>query len=86
MQLAMNDVLRKPALLSITDDVLYLQDKRKSELKSIVIPARFLPEIQSALNDIEYRLWQERNAKALAQSASAFDDFEAAVHDVEQAL
>lgn len=85
MQLAMNDVLRKPALLSITDDVLYLQDKRKSELKSIVIPARFLPNIQAALSEIEYCLWQERNAKALAQSASEFDGL-SAVEDVGNTL
>jgi hypothetical protein len=85
MQLAMNDVLRKPALLGITDDVLYLQDKRKSELKSIVIPARFLPNIQAVLTEIEYCLWQERNAKAMAQSASEFDDLSSA-SDVGQAL
>jgi post-segregation antitoxin (ccd killing protein) len=85
MQLAMNDVLRKPALLGITDDVLYLQDKRKSELKSIVIPARFLPNIQAALTEIEYCLWQERNAKAMAQSASEFDDLSSA-SDIGQAL
>lgn len=85
MQLAMNDVLRKPALLSITDDVLYLQDKRKSELKSIVIPARFLPNIQAALSEIEYFLWQERNAKALAQSAAEVDDL-SALEDVGHAL
>jgi hypothetical protein len=85
MQLAMNDVLRKPALLGITDDVLYLQDKRKSELKSIVIPARFLPNIQAVLTEIEYCLWQERNAKAMAQSASDFDDLSSA-SDVGQAL
>jgi len=85
MQLAMNDVLRKPALLGITDDVLYLQDKRKSELKSIVIPARFLPNIQAVLTEIEYCLWQERNAKAMAQSASDFDDLSSA-SDIGQAL
>lgn len=85
MQLAMNDVLRKPALLGITDDVLYLQDKRKSELKSIVIPARFLPNIQAVLTEIEYCLWQERNAKAMAQSASEFDDLSSA-SDIGQAL
>jgi post-segregation antitoxin (ccd killing protein) len=85
MQLAMNDVLRKPALLSITDDVLYLQDKRKSELKSIVIPARFLPNIQAALSEIEYFLWQERNAKALAQSAAEVD-YLSALEDVGHAL
>jgi post-segregation antitoxin (ccd killing protein) len=81
----MNDVLRKPALLGITDDVLYLQDKRKSELKSIVIPARFLPNIQAVLTEIEYCLWQERNAKAMAQSASEFDDLSSA-SDIGQAL
>ena len=85
MQLAMNDVLRKPALLGITDDVLYLQDKRKSELKSIVIPARFLPKIQAVLTEIEYQLWQERNAKAMAQSANEFDDL-SVVADVGQTL
>ena len=85
MQLAMNDVLRKPALLSITDDVLYLEDRRKSELKSIVIPARFLPNIQAALSEIGYCLWQERNAKALAQSAAEVDDL-SAVEDVGHVL
>jgi hypothetical protein len=85
MQLAMNDVLRKPSLLGITDDVLYLEDKRKSELKSIVIPARFLPHLQKVLTEIEYCLWQERNANALAQSASDVDDL-SVVSDIEQVL
>lgn len=86
MHIAMNEVLRKPALLGTVDDILYLEDKRKSELKSIVIPARFLPDIQSVLTEIEYRLWQERNAKALAQTAVEFDDLTAGVHDIEKTL
>jgi hypothetical protein len=75
MYLAMNDVLRKPSLLSCVTDVLYLEDKRKSEIKSIVIPARFLSMLQAPLAEIEYLLWQERNALALQQGATEFDEF-----------
>lgn len=83
MRLAINEVLRKPSLLTTADDVVYLRDKRKDEVKSVLIPARFLSVLQSALDEIEYQLWQERNAKALAAGAQAdFVQVESAAADV----
>ena len=36
-------------------------NKRKNELKNIVIPASYEPYVHEALKEIEYQMWLKRN-------------------------
>jgi len=80
MIVAINEIAKKPKLITDLQDVLYIKDKRKVELKSIVIPAQFLDRIKDRLEDIEYELWLDRNKDALAEDLG--DLFDGAIEEI----
>ncbi len=61
MIVAVNEIAKHPKLISDINEVVYVQDKRKKELKSIVIPASYEPYLHEALKEIEYQMWLKRN-------------------------
>jgi len=61
MIVAVNEIAKHPKLLSDSSEILYIQDKRKNELKSIVIPASYESYIADAIKEIEYQMWLKRN-------------------------
>lgn len=61
MIVAVNEIAKHPKLISDIHEIIYVQDKRKNELKSIVIPASYEPYIHDALKEIEYQMWLKRN-------------------------
>jgi len=54
MVVAVNEIAKHPKLISDITEIVYIQDKRKNILKSIVIPASYEPYIADALKEIEY--------------------------------
>lgn len=68
MIVAVNEVAKTPKILSNSDDILYIKDKRKNELKSVVIPAKYLDLIQEKIELIEYLMWKEKNRLALSET------------------
>ncbi len=61
MTVAVNEIAKHPKIVSEPKEIVYIEDKRKNEIKSIVIPARFESLLCDALKEIEYRIWLERN-------------------------
>ncbi|MCD6173849.1 MAG: hypothetical protein J7J96_08725 [Sulfurimonas sp.] len=61
MIVAVNEIAKHPKIISNIDEIIYIQDKRKNELKSIVIPASYESYIADALKEIEYQMWLKRN-------------------------
>ena len=61
MIVAINEIAKHPKIISDIQEIIYIQDKRKNELKSIVIPASYEPYIHDALKEIEYQMWLKRN-------------------------
>ena len=61
MIVAVNEIAKHPKLISDIHEIIYVQDKRKNELKSIVIPASYEPYLRDALKEIEYQMWLKRN-------------------------
>jgi hypothetical protein len=73
MIVAVNEVAKTPKILSTLEDILYIKDKRKNELKSVVIPAKYLDLIQDKIEMIEYQMWKEKNKKALSEKLDSSD-------------
>jgi len=65
MTVAINEIVKNPRLLSSNDEIIYVEDRRKHELKSIVIPAIYQKEIEEAIRKIEYKIWLKRNREGL---------------------
>jgi len=61
MIVAVNEIAKHPKIISDVHEIIYIQDKRKNELKSIVIPASYEPYIHDAIKEIEYQMWLKRN-------------------------
>ena len=61
MIVAVNEVAKHPRIISDVHEIIYIQDKRKKELKSIVIPASYEPYLHDALKEVEYQMWLKRN-------------------------
>ena len=61
MIVAVNEIAKHPKIISDADEVIYVHDKRKNELKSIVIPASYEPYLHNALKEVEYQMWLKRN-------------------------
>ena len=80
MVLAVNEIAKKPKLLSDIEDIVYIKDKRKDELKSVVIPAKYIDMIKEKLEDIEYELWLARNKDALMEDVG--DLFDEAIEEI----
>ena len=80
MIVAVNEIAKKPSIISDLKDVVYIKDKRKDELKSIVIPARYLDFIKDKLEDIEYELWLKKNEKGLSQDLNKL--FDEAINEI----
>ncbi len=73
MNIAVNDILKHPTLISAPTEVVYIEDRRKKELRSIVFPASYMPLLSKVIEEIEYKNWFERNKKAL-ESENSFGD------------
>lgn len=73
MTIGVNEVIKKPRLISDSEEIVYIKDKRKNVIKSAVIPAKYLDELEEVLKKIEYKIWLERNKKAL-ESSETFND------------
>ena len=67
MIVAVNEIAKHPKIISDADEIVYVQDKRKNELKSIVIPASYEPYLHDALKEVEYQMWLKRNQGLLNQ-------------------
>jgi len=61
MIVAVNEIAKHPRIISDVHEIIYIQDKRKKELKSIVIPASYEPYLHDALKEVEYQMWLKRN-------------------------
>lgn len=61
MIVAVNEVVKHPKIISNTNEIIYIEDKRKNQLKSIVIPAKYKSAIEDKLKEIEYQIWLEKN-------------------------
>jgi len=61
MIVAVNEIAKHPRLISNASEIVYIKDKRKNTLKSIVVPARYHSYLSEALKEIEYQMWLERN-------------------------
>jgi hypothetical protein len=61
MIVAVNEIAKHPKIISDSNEIIYIQDKRKKELKSIVIPASYEPYLHDALKEVEYQMWLKRN-------------------------
>ena len=66
MIVAVNEIAKHPKIISDANEIIYVQDKRKNELKSIVIPASYEPYLHDALKEIEYQMWLKRNQGLLS--------------------
>ena len=73
MVVAVNEIVKNPKLISSSDEIIYIEDKRKKELKSIVIPAKYKDELEDFLKKVEYREWLERNKEGLEASHKELD-------------
>ena len=62
MIVAVNEIVKNSKILSRTDEIVYVKDKRKDELKSIIIPASYEPYLHDAIKEIEYQMWLKRNS------------------------
>lgn len=73
------DILRKPALLS-SKEVLYIEDGRKHELKSVLIPVELYELIRE---QFEEALYLRRNTDALSlESYENFSEIESVAGDL----
>jgi hypothetical protein len=84
MIVAVNEISKHPKIISDADEIIYVQDKRKNELKSIVIPASYEPYLHDALKEIEYQMWLKRN-KGLLNSGHP-EILENVVKDIEDKI
>jgi len=66
MIVAVNEIAKHPKIISDANEIIYVQDKRKNELKSIVIPASYEPYLNNTLKEIEYQIWLKRNQGLLS--------------------
>ena len=80
MTVAINEIAKKPKLLSDIEDIIYIKDKRKNILKSVVIPAQYLELISNNIEEIKYKIWEKRNLKGLQESLD-LDDVSADIGD-----
>lgn len=79
MHIAVNEAMKNSALISNPEEVIYVEDRRKKAVKSIIIPARFAALFEKQLAEVEYQLWLERNKKAFGKkSAEEFAQIESA--------
>ena len=74
MILAVNEITKKPKLITDMEDIIYIKDKRKNILKSVVIPARYIEMIKDKLDEIEYDLWLKKNEKGLMRDMDSLLD------------
>lgn len=74
MILAVNEIAKKPKLISDIEDIIYIKDKRKDILKSVVIPAKYIDMLKDKLEEIEYELWLKKNEKGLMRDMNGLLD------------
>lgn len=74
MILAVNEIAKRPKLISDIEDIIYIKDKRKDILKSVVIPAKYIDMLKDKLEEIEYELWLKKNEKGLMRDMNGLLD------------
>jgi len=74
MILAVNEIAKRPKLISDIEDIIYIKDKRKDILKSVVIPAKYIDMLKDKLEEIEYELWLKKNEKGLMRDMNGLFD------------
>ncbi|MEA2073484.1 MAG: hypothetical protein U9O86_07860 [Campylobacterota bacterium] len=80
MIVAVNEIAKHPKIISDADEILYVHDKRKNELKSIVIPASYESYLHDALKEVEYQMWLKRNEGLL--NSDHPDTLESVIEDI----
>lgn len=66
MTVAVGDVAKNLKLITDSDEIVYIEDKRKHQLKSIVIPADYAEDLKKMIEELEYRKFKERNASLMS--------------------
>ncbi len=84
MIIAINEIAKNPKIINNTNEIIYIEDKRKHELKSIVIPAMYKDYIEEAIKEIEYEMWLKRNKAGLSVANAEFLD--EAINDIGKQL
>jgi len=84
MTVAVNEIAKHPKIVSDVKEIIYVQDKRKNKLKSIVIPASYEPYLRDKLKEIEYQIWLKRNQGLLESEHPEI--LENVVSDIENKL
>jgi len=74
MILAVNEIAKRPKLISDIEDIIYIKDKRKDILKSVVIPTKYIDMLKDKLEEIEYELWLKKNEKGLMRDMNGLFD------------
>jgi len=74
MVVAVNEVVKHPKIISDANEIIYIEDKRKNQLKSIVIPAKYKSFLNDKLKEIEYQMWLDRNKGLFSDSHSKILD------------
>ena len=74
MIVAINEIAKNPKIINNEDEIIYVEDKRKHELKSIVIPALYKDDIEEVIKEIEYKMWLKRNKAGLSATHPEFLD------------
>ena len=84
MIVAVNEIAKHPKLISDINEIVYVHDKRKNKLKSIVIPASYEPYLHDVLKEIEYQMWLKRNEGLLESEHPEI--LENVVSDIEEKI
>ena len=61
MTVAVGDIAKNLKLITDSDEIVYIEDKRKHQIKSIVIPADYSEDLQKMIEELEYKKFKERN-------------------------
>ena len=84
MTVAVNEIAKHPKIVSDVHEIIYIEDKRKNKLKSIVIPASYEPYLRDSLKEIEYQMWLKKNQGLLENKHPEI--LENVVSDIENKL
>ena len=68
MTVAVGDIAKNLRLITDSEEIVYIEDRRKHQLKSIVIPASYSDDIQKIIEEIEYKKFKKRNLSLMEAS------------------
>jgi len=79
-----SDVIKNPSLVTNPKDLTVIEDVKKKLTKSVVIPYEIYKKIKE---DIEYRLWLERNKGLLKNAPKDLEGiFDEAIYEMGKRL